>query len=85
MNEIRRIESEASEIARVRAIMKASDMPVFVTGHIIDIDESDDEQVVWIRLDGPLSERGYMHLRKHLSERYPCFRSGHSESTTEQA
>ena len=51
MNEIRRIESEADEIARVRAMMDTFDMPEFVSGYTVDLGEFDGDPVVWIRFE----------------------------------
>lgn len=72
MNEIRRIESEANEIARVRAIMDTFNMPVFVTGYTIDLGEFDDESVVWIRFETnhrfPDTKEEVLEVGRALSE-----------------
>ena len=72
MNEIRRIDSEAEEIARVRAVMERFPLPDFVVGYTIELGEFDDEPAVWVRFETthrfPESREQGMAIGKQLSD-----------------
>ena len=72
MNEIRRIESETDEIARMRAMMERFPLPDFVVGYTIELGEFDEEPAVWVRFETthrfPESREQGMAIGKQLSE-----------------
>lgn len=72
MNEIRRIDSEAHEIARVRAVMDTFDMPEFVTGYTVSLGEFDEGPAVWVRFETnhrfPDTKEEMLEVGRALSE-----------------
>lgn len=48
MNEIRRVDRAADEIARIRGVVSRHALPEFVAGFDVELGEFDDEPAMWI-------------------------------------